>query len=364
MPWTQDANGLSRRSKYVNRAPKTLVLKEGGFGYYARHLDLIGELAFVLTKQGKVPYFECSTSLEFAQGDTLSAVVGLSGAQIGLSRTWSMAETFPSEKCESCVPIMKLTNARLVEDLYYTRKKRLKAHGTVRSVIRERGCDEVCSRDCMSKPDCPGCPQDRFMTSSLHAIDIRRASDGDQRTVSLAVESFESTHETPGGLLEDCYAWMNASFAAEEADATSGVFVDVPWQGLNYLPPDLALSRGRFLPAAVMISAGLDVELLGGIVLPRNEGFPLVFLMPRTGSVRLNSVSVSTRGDRPRQLEYLQPVVADLNSAPISILSTILAPADAAAFAGGRLQIQIVFSDQRTEWRGLMEVPLATLTSD
>jgi hypothetical protein len=359
MTWTQDENGLSRRSKYVDRAPKPVVFKQGPFGYYARQLDLIGELAFVLKRKGSPDRFECGVGLGFEKGDTVSALFGLSGIQIGLAKERSTTLTFPGGECKSCVAIMGLTIARLVEDRYYTRKKKLKARGTVRNVIRELGCEEKSSQDCDPKPDCSGCPEDPFMTSTLHEIAGKRASDSDQRTVSLAVESFESTHETSGGLLADCYDWMNASFAAEETDATSGVFVDVPWQRLTYLPPDLA--SGSFLPA-VMISAGLDVEPLGGIALPRDEGFPLVFLVPRTNSVRLNSVSVSARADKPQQVGYLQPAVATLNSAPISILSTILAPMDGAALSGGRLQV--LLSDQQANRSTLMEVPLATVTTD
>jgi hypothetical protein len=171
---------------------------------------------------------------------------------------------------------MSLTKARLIEDRYYNRKKHLKGRGIIRTVIEEPDCLESTSRDCIAKPDCPGCPQDKFMTSTLDEITAERASDGQRRAVSLAVESFESTHETADGLLADCYAWINASFAAQEADTTSGVFVDTPWQGLTYLPPDLASSRSGLLPAT-MISAGLDVEPLGGIVLPRDEGFPCPF---------------------------------------------------------------------------------------
>lgn len=358
MPWMRDANGLSRRSKYVDRAPKPFVYKQAAFGYYGRNLDLIGQLVFVLKKKGGSDGFECGSGLTLEKGDTVSALVGFSGIQIGLSRTWSEAQTFVSDKCESRVALMRLTNARLVEDLYYTRKKKLKARATRRNVIREPGCAAIVSQDREPKPDCPGCPQDPFVTSTLHEVVGQRLSDGDQRTVSLAIESFESTHETADGLLSDCYDWINASFAIEEANATSGVFVDVPWQRLTYLPPDLA--GGSFLPAA-MISAGLDVEPLGGIVLPRDEGFPLVFLVPRS-SVRLNSVSVSARGDKPQQVGYLRPAVATLNSAPISILSTILAPTDGAAFSGGRLQIRL--SDQQTDWSTLIEVPLATVATD
>lgn len=354
MTWAQVENGLSRQSKYVDLAPKPVVLKQAAFGYYARQFELVGELAFVLKKKGGPDHFDCGSGLEFEKGATVSALFGLSGIQIGLAKEWSLTQTFPGKECMSCVAIMTLTKARLVEDRYYNRKQKLKARGTVRSVIRESGCEQNSSLDCDPKPNCPGCPENPFMTSTLHEIVGKRASDGHQRTVSLAMESFESTHETSGGLLTDCYDWMNASFAGEEADATSGVFVDVPWQRLTYLPPDLA--HGNSLPA-VMISAGLDVEPLGGIVLPRNEGFPLVFLVPRTNSVRLNSVSVSARGDGPQQVGYLQPVVATLNSAPISILSTILAPTDGAAFSGGRLQI--LLSDQQTDRSTLMEVPLA-----
>ena len=97
MSWAQDTNGLSRRSKYTDRAPKPIVLKEGGFGYYARHLDLIGELAFVLTKNGEIPFFECSSGLEFDQGDTVSGSAGLFGIQIGLSRTRSRRKHFQVE---------------------------------------------------------------------------------------------------------------------------------------------------------------------------------------------------------------------------------------------------------------------------
>ena len=361
VPWTQDANGLSRRSEYVDRAPKPVVPKQGGFGYYARYLDLIGELAFVLKKNGSVPYFQCSTGLEFAEGDTVSASIGLSGIQIGLSKEWSMARTFSSEKCKSCVPIMSLKNANLVEDRYFTRKKSLKARTTVRSVIREPGCQEASSEDCVPKPDCPGCPQDKFMTLSLHEIDTRRASDGDQRTVSLAVESFESTHETSDGLLGDCYAWINASFAAEEADAASGVFVDVPWRRLIYLPPGPLPDGGGFLPAA-MISAGHDVEPLGGIVLPRDEGFPVVFLVPRSDPVLMNAVYVSARGDPPRGLRFIRSAVANLEFAPMSILSAIVAPADGVAFSGGRLEFRL--SDERTDRGAILRMPLATLATD
>jgi hypothetical protein len=358
MSWIHDANGLSRRSKYVDHAPKPVVLKKGPFGYYARHLDLIGELAFALTKRGKVPFFECSSGVEFDQDDTLSASIGLSGIQIGLSRTWSMAQTFSSEKCESCIPIMRLTNARLVEDRYYTRKKLLKARGTVRSVIRERGCEEISSQDCVPKPNCPGCSHDEFMTPSLHKIDTRRANGGDQQAVSLAVESFESTHETPAGIFADCYAWINASFAAEEANTTSGVYVNAPWQGLTYLPPGPASNSA--LPA-VMISAGLDVEPLGGIVLQPDEGFPLVFLVPRTNSARLNAVYVSARAGESQQLAYTQSQVAQLNSAPISILSAIMAPVNGAAFSGGTLRI--LLSDDQTGLGTTLRIPLATLAT-
>jgi hypothetical protein len=362
VPWITDANGLSRRSKYVDRAPKPVVLNQGPFGYYARHLDLIGELAFVLTKKGEGPFFDCSSGLEFERGDTVSALGGAFGIQVGLARTWSMTRTFPSGKCQSCVAIMSLTEARLIEDRYYTRKKRLKARGTVRNLIRERGCEEHYSRDCVVKPDCPDCPQDKLMTSTLHEVATQRASDGEQGTVSLAVESFESTHETSGGLLADCYDWMNASFAAEEADTTSGVFVDVPWQRLTYLPPDLDLASSPHssLPAA-MISTGFDVEPLGGILLPQDEGFPLVFLVPRTDSVRLNAVYVPTRVGGPREW-YVQSAVADLDSAQMSILSAIMAPVDGAAFSGGNLRI--ILSDERTDRRTILRVPLATLATD
>jgi hypothetical protein len=358
MPWMTDANGLSRHSKYVDRAPKPFVYNQAAFGYYGRHLDLRGQLAFVLKKKGGSDGFECSAGLQFQKGDTVSALVGWSGIQIGLSRTWSEAQTFASKACESCVAIIRLTDAKLVEDHYFNRKKQLKGRLTTRNVIREPGCRAIVGQDCEPKPDCPGCPQDPFMTSTVYKIAGQRAIDGDQRTVSLAVESFESTHETSGGLLADCYDWMNASFAAEETDATSGVFVDVPWQRLTYLPPDRA--RGGFLPAA-MISAGLEVEPFGGIVLPRDEGFPLVFLVPRTNSVRLNSVFVTTREDS-RRVGYLQSVVATLNSAPISILSTILEPMDGAAFSGGRLEIRL--SDQLTDRSTLIQVPLATLATN
>lgn len=358
MPWMTDANGLSRRSKYVDRAPKPVVLKEAAFGYYARYLDLTGQLAFVLTNKGRAPFFECSAGLEFERGDTVSALGGAFGIQIGLARTWSTTKTFSSPNCKSCVAIMRLTKARLVEDRYYTRKKRLKTRSTFRNLTRDRDCEEYTSCDCVSKPDCPGCPQDEFMTSSLHEVAVQQASDGEQRTLSLAMESFESAHETSDELLADCYEWMNASFAAEEADATSGVFVDVPWQRLTYLPPDL--TRGSFLPAA-MISAGFDVEPLGGVVLPRNDGFPLVFLVPRTSSVRLNAVYVSARGARNRRLRYLPPAVANLDSAPISILSTIIVPTGRAAFAGERLEIRL--SDQQTDRETRMEIPLAALRS-
>jgi hypothetical protein len=361
VPWPTDANGLSRRSKYVDRAPKPVMLNQGAFGYYARHLDLIGELAFVLTKKGEGPFFDCSSGLEFERGDTVSALGGSFGIQVGLARTWSMTRTFPAGKCQSCVAIMSLIEARLIEDGYYTRRKRLKARGTVRNLIREPGCEEHYSRDCVAKPDCPDCPQDKLMTSTLHEIATPPASDGEQRAVSLAVESFESTHETSDGLLADCYDWMNASFAAEESDTTSGVFVDVPWQRLTYLPPDLASSGRSFLPAA-MISAGLDVEPLGGIVLPQDEGFPLVFLVPKTDSVRLNVAYVPPRVGRPRELPYVQSVVADLDSAPMSILSAIMAPAGGATFSGGGLQI--LLSDERTDRRTILRVPLATLATD
>ncbi len=356
--WAQDTNGLSRRSEYTDRASKPIVLKEGGFGYYARHLDLIGELAFVLTKNGEIPFFECSSGLEFDQGDTVSGSAGLFGIQIGLSRTRSKTQTFPSGKCESCVPIMRLTKARLVEDRYYTRKKRLKARGTVRSVIREPGCQEFHSRDCVPKPDCPGCSEDTFMTPSLHETGIQQTSDGDQRTVSLAVESFESMHDTSAGLSADCYAWIDASFAAEEADTTSGVYVDAPWQDLTYLPPDLTSSS--VLPAA-MISAGLDIEPLGGIVLRPDESLPLVFLVPKTNSARLDSVYVPTSTGEPRQLTYDQSQVAQLKSAPISILSAIMAPVSGVDLSGGDLHI--LLKDVQSGLGTTLKVPLARVAT-
>lgn len=359
IPWTQDENGLSRCSDYVDYAPKQVV--DGGFfNFYELHLDLRGKLVFVLTKNGQVPVFACSNSWASTKGDTVSASIGFYGIQIGLSKESSTTLSYPSGKCQACVPLMELTNANLVEWRYYNRKKQLKARSTVRSVIRAPDCDEVSYPDCVPKPDCPGCPDNKFTAPSLHEID-RRASDGDQRTVSLAVESFESTHETSDGLLGDCYAWMNASFDAERADATSGVFVDVPWRGLTYLPPGPLPDGEGFWPAA-MISAGHDVEPLGGIVLPAEEGFPLAFLMPRSEPVLLDVAYLPAGPEPPQRLQFTRSAAASLESAPMSILTAIITPTQGIGFSGGRLQFR--FRDQRTDRGTIWRMPLATLATD